>query len=189
MTIYTSAALTCQPHQGYCDQGEERTRATVARLGIQWDTLIPMRLILDEMGISDCVFSFCKVKKGCEGEAHTVLCQYMQYLFQGAMQEADIDVELFTAEVKAIRKRCEGYNRPHLLKTAHAAMAYLKNSEPDVGKRHALEALKCLSSDRPDELAATHAGIAMMELGRVRGVDIEGQLRRKLEELMPREDT
>ncbi len=188
MTIYTSAALTCQPHDGYCEQGEPRIKAVLAKHGLQWDSLVTMRFILDELGISDCVFSFCKVKPSCEKEAKETLAKYMVYLYTVALGYADLDPtdKLLRDDLKAIRKRCEGHHRPRPVAIAHAVVTATKREQGDPVRRYGLEALVCLSAPKADELAATHAGIALMEAGRRNGDGdlVQNQLRTKLEELL-----
>lgn len=189
MTIYTSPSLTIQPHNGYCEGGAERVKAALAKHGLSMESIVPMRMILDELGVSDTVFSFCKVCKGSEKEAEQVLHTYMLFLYEGAVHQlAGVDLEPYG--LKAIRKRCEGHNRPHLLVGANKAMAYLRNSNPNPTERYALKALEALSMPVPDEIAAVHAGQALMQMGEAAGDPhrIQDMLRRKLEELMPRED-
>lgn len=78
MTIFTSMELTHQ-HET-CADGTERTEAALRRLGLTRHSIVPMRVVLDEMGLLDCLFSFCGVTKASRREADLVLSEYTLYL-------------------------------------------------------------------------------------------------------------
>lgn len=171
MPIKTRASLTAK--HNICEGGTERTKLTLERLGLQFDSIVTMGLILREMGLSDCVFSFCATEKEDRKEADRVLRAYMLYVTGLAQRfiiltHSQYDAMLAEAN-KAINKRCEGHRRPAQLARLYAKVndAYRTESEPRV--KHWLDVYRCMLSDKPDHLAATHGGIALMD-----GADIVG---------------
>lgn len=78
MTIYTSMHLTHQ-HEA-CPDGTARTLATLQRLGLDASSVVPMRTVLEEMGVVDTVFSLGGVTPGSRREADAVMLEYGLYL-------------------------------------------------------------------------------------------------------------
>ena len=68
--IYTKARLTAE--YNICEGGTERTEKALERLGLTMDSRVSMQLIMRELGLSDTLFSFCAVCKGCEDEANKI---------------------------------------------------------------------------------------------------------------------
>lgn len=69
-----------------CEDGTGRTEDALRRLGLTRNSIVPMRLVLDEMGLLDCLFSFCGVTKGSRKEADLVLSEYTLYLMNVSAQ-------------------------------------------------------------------------------------------------------
>lgn len=184
MAIYTSFALAST--HTLCKGGTERAKDFMDTFGFKPDDHIPMRLLLDHMSISDCMFTFVKVTKQSEAEARYVLTEYMQYLYTKAVPLSGIDSDSFTIALKAIRKRCEGHNRPVPLAHARSIMASLRRAEADPVRIYALDALRFLATPWHDALSACHAGLSLMDAGRYGeiGSDIRIALTTKLQELI-----
>lgn len=78
MTIYTSMHLTHANEA--CPDGTARTLATLQRLGLDASSIVPMRTVLEEMGVVDTVFSLGGVTPGSRKEADAVMIEYGLYL-------------------------------------------------------------------------------------------------------------
>lgn len=171
MTIRTKAAWTLP--EGVCDRGRERTAEALARLGLTEDSMVTMQQILQELGLSDTLYSFCRVKKGDEAEASTVLRRYMNAVANATYRYiivADPNyAELLKPPMLAIDKRVRGIRRPELWNKRHAAVKALHDAEQRAHIKHWLNALLCLLSSHKDHLCATHASISLMD-----GADIVG---------------
>jgi hypothetical protein len=172
VTIYTCAAYTTA--HDICEGGKERTQALLDKLGLGLNDWGSMQLIMRNLGLSDTLFSFCKVKKGCEQEAQQVLGQYMLQVTGDALNlialtRPDIVSELVRAN-KAINKRCINIRRPELLAQEYNHINRLHANEAEVNIRHWLDVYRCMLSDKPDHLAATHASIALMDGAGIIGI-------------------
>lgn len=172
MTIYTCAAYTTA--HDICEGGKERTQALLDKLGLGFNEWGSMQLIMRELGLSDTLFSFCKVKKGCEAEAQEVLGKYMLQVTGDALNlihltRPDISSQLTRAN-KAINKRCLNIRRPELLAQEYAHVNRMHGNEAEVNIRHWLDVYRCMLSDKPDHLAATHASIALMDGASIIGI-------------------
>lgn len=181
MTIYTSASRTHKPKYDICADGRIRTANLLDKHGLHMDSLVTMRFILEEMGISDCVFSFCEVRKGDEQEAAQVLQAYMAFLL-------DLVSEYFHIYLpsKALTKRLQGHIRPEALLKEYKGVKLLRETESDNAQRKALEVYLCLLSDRPEYQAVTHAGIALMDAAELIGkrTEVNNRMLTKLRELL-----
>lgn len=78
MTIYTSMRLTHANEA--CLEGTARTLATLERLGLDRSSIVPMRTVLEEMGVADTVFSLGGVTPASRKEADAVMLEYGLYL-------------------------------------------------------------------------------------------------------------
>lgn len=174
-------ALVKQNSIGYCSSGMERLEALMAEIGATDRTPIPMRLILDRLGVSDCTFGFCGIKSSLT-ERDKKLSTYMQYLFQELCSFVPDLMLQYPAEFKAIRKRCEGHNRPHLIEGAYKKLRECRRYIVGRNERHALFGLMLLAAPHPDYLCAVHAGICLMDAGG--HAHYETMMRAKLEELV-----
>lgn len=175
MPIHTRASLTAKFN--VCEGGTQRTKETLERLGLSFDSKVTMGLILREMGLSDCVFSFCAVEKQDRGEADRVLWAYMLYV-TGLAQRFIILThptydDMMAEANKAINKRCEGHKRPAQLARIYARVNDAYRAEPDAKIRYWLDVYRCMLSDKPDHLAATHGGIALMDGAQIAGIRAE----------------
>ena len=163
--------------------------AALKRLGLTMNSVVSMRTILDQLGVSDTVYSFCKVKPESQKEADHVLHTYMEYLYDIALNRfGAFDPAEYPMHAKAIRKRCQGIYRPKLLAEASIALTKMKAGVESPERLKALDAMLCLSStNHADAIAATHAGVALMDACRASGAGeaLAEELRAKLEELMP----
>lgn len=172
MTIYTQAALTAKFN--VCEGGTARTAAALSRLGLTMESPVTMQLILRELGLSDTVFSFCAVQKGCEEEARRVLWGYMLCLTGLACRFITLThpeyIELIANANHVINKRCSGVNRKELMQQNYERVSAAHASEEAPNIRYFLDTYKHMLSTSPDYLAATHAGIALLEGCKVVGV-------------------
>lgn len=164
--IYTKARLTAE--YNICEGGTERTEKALERLGLTMDSRVSMQLIMRELGLSDTLFSFCAVCKGCEDEANKVLWTYMMEVVGRAGRWLTMvgtpDIVKFVAEANgAINKRCSGRPRPALQKKLHDDAKALHDLCPFPQDKFWLFCYMCMLSDRPDHLAATHATIALLD--------------------------
>lgn len=165
MTIYTCAAYTTA--HDICDGGKERTQALLQRLGMGLNDWGSMQMIMRNLGLSDTLFSFCKVKKGCEQEALKVIRAFITQAVGDAFQligltRVDLATELVKAN-KAINKRMQGIERPALLLQEYNAVSRLHVNEPEPHVKFWLDVYRCALSDKPLHLIATHASIALMD--------------------------
>lgn len=165
MTVYTCAAYTTAAD--ICDGGKERTEALLQRLGLGLNDWASMQLIMRELGLSDTLFSFCKVKKGCEKEAQKVLRAFITHCVGRAssfigLTRMDLASQLVNAN-KAINKRMAGIHRPAYLLQEYKAVSRLHVNEFEPHVKFWLDVYRCALSDKPEHLIATHAGIAMMD--------------------------
>lgn len=164
--IYTKARLTAEFN--ICEGGTERTAATLERLGLTFDSRVSMQLIMREMGLSDTLFSFCAVCKGCEEEAQQTLWKFMLEVTGRAgqwltlMAPAEL-VKTITEANKVINKRCSGRPRPALMKKLHDDVKALHDICPHEQEKFWLYVYMCMLSDKPDYLAATHGTIALLD--------------------------
>lgn len=169
--IRTKAAYTTKA--GICEGGLERTNAVLERLGLTYDSWVSMQLIMRELGLSDTLFSFCKVKKGDEAEAHRVLTTYTEYVASILYKYIWIADPTYTPKLSramaAIDKRLKGHDRKALLQAQYQTVRKLHEEELRPQIKHWLNGLLCLLSDNPLHLASTHASIALMD-----GADIVG---------------
>lgn len=184
MTIYTSASRTHKPKYDICENGIVRTKALLDRLGLEMDSLVPMGLILDELGLSDCLFSFCEVAAGGEREARAVLLTYMQVLL-------DTNSEyLYRTDderiIKPIQKRILGLERAAAKQQATTLLSAAYNLEPNMAKRKGIDVLRCLTSDHPDYLAVLHGGVHLMDGAAILGKrdEVHGTLSGALKSLL-----
>lgn len=165
MTIYTKAALTTV--EGICDGGIERTKATLAKLGLTMDSRVSMQLILRELGLSDTLFSFCSVCKGCEEEAAQVLGKYMAVVTGLAcrflqLTNAEYAEDLLAAN-DTLNKRFAGMDRKMLL-AEHYKKFKIHHATDDMPQnKHFLNVYLIMLSSQPNHLCATHASIALMD--------------------------
>lgn len=181
MTIWTSASRTHKEKHGICVDGIRRTQQVLAKLGLGMESLVTMRTILEELGVSDCVYSFCEVRKGCEDEADRVLRQYMSYILD--LTEEYLGVRLYT---NGLNKRLAGVSRPALLLEEYNIVNNDYHNEPEPVKRYGYNVYRCMLSPKTDSQAATHAGISLMDGAEVLGKreEVHGKLFAKLQELL-----
>lgn len=169
--IRTKAAYTTK--EGICEGGMERAIATLERLGLTMDSWVTMQLIMRELGLSDTLFSFCRVKKGDEAEASRVLRTYMEYVATVAYKfiwAADPDyAPKLHKPMLAIDKRVKGHDRRPLFAAQYREVKKLWEIETRPHVKHWLNALLCLLCEYGNHLCATHASIALMD-----GADIVG---------------
>lgn len=172
----------------------ERTLAALERLGLTMDSWVSMQLIMRELGLSDTLFSFCKVKKGDEKEAKKVLREYMEYVAVTAFKflcvaDPSLAVPL-TGPMKAIDKRIKGYDRRPMLAAEYKNVKNIYNEELRPHLKHWLNALLCLLSEYGDHLCATHASIALMDGADIVGIrkEVHTNLCHQLNELLGPED-
>lgn len=179
MTIYTSASRTHKHNP--CVDGSARTKEALARLGLNMNSLVPMSVVLEQLGVSDTVFSFCEVRKGCEAEADRVLREYMKHILVLTKEYLGFD-----AWSKGILKRLEGHIRPRILADELTVFMYGISTEPDPVARKALEVYRCMLSEQPNYLCALHAGIALMDGASFLGkhAEVRQALYDKLKELL-----
>lgn len=163
--IYTTVSLVKQNSIGYCGPGMERGIALMKELGAGPATPIQMLTILDRLGVSDMVFCMCAMRGNGHAQRAKIMAAYMCHLFDALCSYLVDEQAQYAVEFKAVRKRCEGHNRPALLHKAVKVIKQIRDTEPDRSKRHALFGLMCLASPYPDYLAATHAGIPLMDAG------------------------
>lgn len=173
MPIHTRASLTAKFN--ICEGGTARTAQTLDRLGLTMDSPVTMGLILREMGLSDCVFSFCAVEKKDRAAADKALRSYMLHITGLALRFIVVTHNAEYGEVlleanKVINKRCEGHSRPAQLARAYAKINDLYRAEADPKIKYWLDVYRCMLSDKPDYLAATHGGIALMDGANVAGI-------------------
>jgi hypothetical protein len=182
MTIYTSASRTHKHNP--CPEGAKRTQEALAKLGLNMQSLVPMRVVLEELGISDTVFSFCEVRKGCESEADKVLRAYMSFLIH--LTQGYLGVY---HECRSLNKRLAGHMRPATLATEYALIDHVRAHETDPVRMKGLEVYKWLLSDNPNHLCALHAGIALMDGAELIGKreEVQQALLGKLRELLPQD--
>lgn len=151
----------------------ERTMTALEKYGYNLHTWVTMQLILRELGLSDTLFSFCKVKKGDEKEASRVLRTYMEHVAATTYKfiwVADPDYAAKLARpMHAIDKRVKGHDRRPLFAAQYQEVKKLYNAENRPQVRHWLNALMSLLSEYGDHLCATHASIMLMD-----GADIVG---------------
>lgn len=163
--ILTCAAYTTK--EGICDGGIDRTQALLDELGITADTWVSLQLIMRHLGLSDTLFSFCRVKKGCEEEARTVLWAFMLevtgYANRFIMLTRPEFATMLIRANKAINKRCTGIERKMLLRDCHREFQNKHRVEADPAIKHWLNVYMCMLSDKPDHLCATHGSIALMD--------------------------
>jgi hypothetical protein len=180
MTIYTSASRTHKHNP--CPEGAKRTQEALAKLGLNMQSLVPMRVVLEELGISDTVFSFCEVRKGCEAEADQVLRRYMSFLVH--LTQGYLGVY---HDSTALNKRLAGHMRAVPLAKEYALVDHRHSHEASPASRKGLEVYKWLLSDNPNYLCALHAGIALMDGAELIGKrqEVHDKLLGKLRELMP----
>lgn len=175
------------PRTAYCIDGYHRGQNKAKELGIQWDKPMPLDTALEHMGVSDCMFSLGGVTNKHRSEAAYVVVRYMKFLFTLAVPYSSMDTALYELELKAIRKRCEGHNRPEPLRHAHAITTALRRSEADPVAIFGLRSLSMLASAWPDHLAACHAGIELMNASTYNDNDADHMsqlLNNKLRELI-----
>lgn len=174
MTIYTQAALTAKFN--VCEGGTARTAEALSRLGLTMESPVTMQLILRELGLSDTVFSFCAVQKGCENEAREVLHQYMLFVTGLACRFIMLTpsqpeyAELLANANHVINKRCAGIDRKALMQASYERVSAAHSAESIPYMRYLLETYRHMLSTNPDYLAATHAGIALLECAKLVGV-------------------
>lgn len=165
MTIYTKARLTAQ--HNICEGGTERTAAALERLGLTMDSKVTMQLILRELGLSDTLFSFCAVCKGCEIEADKVLHAFMLEVTGLACRWLLLMNPTYVSALEranaAINKRCRGLKRPELNSQIHKEIKALQDEQTNPQDRYWLSTYLCMLSHHPDYLAATHGAIALMD--------------------------
>lgn len=190
--IRTKAAYTTQA--GICEGGMERTIATLERLGLTMDSWVTMQLILRELGLSDTLFSFCKVKKSDEAEAKRVLRTYMEHVATTAYKFIYISDPPYFGKLRepmlAIDKRVRGLDRRPLFAAQYKVVKALHSAENRPHIKHWLNALLCLLSEYADHLCATHASIALMDGADVVGVrsDVHENLMYQLSQLLGPDD-
>lgn len=175
------------PNTAYCIAGYHRGLAYVDKQQRKWDKPLPLLGILEHMGVSDCMFSLGGVTYKHRSEAAYVVVQYMKFLFTLAVPYSSMDTALYELELKAIRKRCEGHNRPEPLRHARAITTALRRSEADPVAIFGLRSLTMLASVWPDHLAACHAGIELMNASTYNDNDADHMsqlLNNKLRELI-----
>ena len=165
MTIITKAAWTAK--YNVCEGGTARTAAALEANGLTMDDEVSMQDIMRTLGLSDTLFSFCKVKRGCEPEAQRVLGEFMRAVVGYALRwitftRSDLSEALVQAN-KAINKRCDGISRPALLAQEYAKINDLYRVEHEPKIKYWLDVYRCVLSNKPDHLAATHAAIALMD--------------------------
>lgn len=190
--IRTKAAYTT--NAGICEGGMERTMAALEKHGLGLHSWVTMQLILRELGLSDTLFSFCKVKKGDEPEARRVLRHYMGHVAATAYRfiwVADPSyVDKLNRPIHAIDKRVRGHDRRALFAAQYKDVAKLHKEETRPQIKHWLHALMCLLSEYGDHLCATHASIALMDGADIVGIrkEVHGNLVHMLSELLGPED-
>lgn len=191
MTIYTKAAYTTK--EGICEGGLERTIQTLDRLGLTMDSRVSMQLILRELGLSDTLFSFCRVCKGCEAEAQQVLHKYMLAVTGLALRFLTLTrpelAEPLVEANKVINKRCAGLDRKALLAQVYKKIKVLHENETAPQDKHWLNVYLCMLSEHPDHLCATHASISLMDGADVVGIraEIHARLVQELTDLLGEE--
>lgn len=181
MTIYTSASRTHKPEHGICERGIENTQRVLAKLGLTMESLVTMELILDELGLCDCLYSFCEVRKGCEEEASFVLRNYMAYVRELTQEYLGVYVV-----VESVNKRLAGVMRPALLMRDHAAICDARAVLSDPIKMYGMDVYKCLASSFTDSQAANHASIALMDGAELLGkrAEVHDKLTQRLRSLL-----
>lgn len=188
MTIYTRAAWTTT--SGICEGGLVRTMEALEKYGLTLDSDVSLQTILKELGLSDTLFSFCKVTKSSQKEAIRVLRQYMLEVTGLAgrfllLLHPEYAEPLADAN-KVINKRCRGIKRPELMAATYAKIKALWKAETSPQDRHWLNVYLCMLSKQPDHLVATHASIALMDGAEVVGTrkEIHDRLYKTLEDLL-----
>lgn len=178
MTIYTSAALT-EP-LNVCDQGKERTRAALARLGLEWHSRVTIDLILDTMGLSDAVFSCGAVEPRSRAEADDVLVAYAatlpamcDSLWRPAMLPRPAAVE----EARHLfGKRLMGKPREAQARALLPALLEASKESPNPVERMAMEFwVAMINPDKPMYLVATHGGMWLIDMAVAEGGVAVGQ--------------
>lgn len=164
--IYTKAAWTTT--SGICDGGYKRTVDALAKHGLTMDSDVSMQTILAELGLSDTLFSFCKVKKGGEVEAAHVLGKYMQhvagYAFKFLSYTTPIEeMAVLAKSNKPINKRADGIKQTATMAHCYKLVNKLYQKETHASSRFLLDVYRIILSDKPEHLKATHASIALMD--------------------------
>lgn len=190
--IRTKAAYTTK--EGACEGGLERTIAALDRLGLTMDSWVSMQLILRELGLTDTLFSFCKVKKGDEAEAIKVVREYSSYVAALASRFIWVAEPTYAATLdrplQAIKKRMQGVDRRPLYNAQYEVLKRAHGEETRPHIKHWLNALMCLLSTYGEHLCATHASISLMDGADIVGIrrEVHEELLKKLHELLGPED-
>lgn len=145
-------------------------------------TPVAMKLILEKLGVSDTAFCMCAMRGAKQSELDKIQHGYMLYVFEGLSSFLPDQLVQYSYEFKAVRKRCQGINRPHLVEKAYKVLKDMRHHTVDRQERHALMGMMMLASPHPDYLATTHAAICLMDAGG--HSEVEPMLRKKLEELL-----
>lgn len=176
---------------GICEGGLERTNETLARLGLNMDSLVSMQTIMRELGLTDTLYSFCKVTLESRAEAQKVLGEFIKYETELAywlinFTRSDLSTAIKQA-ARPIKKRAEGTPREALQQQEYESLSRLYYNEPEAHIKHWINAFRCLlSNEKSDSLAATHAAMALMDGADIIGIreEIHKRLCDKLNELL-----
>lgn len=174
MTIYTTAAKVAK--HDVCDGGTERTAAALAKRGLTMNDVVPMQLILEDLGLCDALFSFCEVEKKSRKEADLVIREYMRnvagYITRFLSLTHGYGEELRQGN-HVLNKRFDGIDRPSLLRKSFVTFRKLHEAEVDPAGKHWLNAYSILLSPKPDHICAVHSTVALLEGAAVTGFDKE----------------
>lgn len=186
MTIYTKAEWTLA--EGPCEGGVERTDEALARLGLDRSSMVSMQLILRELGLTDTLYSFVRVRGDCKKEAQEKLAKYAMEV---AALAHGVLVLVYGEKLmrinRAINRRYvggRGFN-PECLQ-AQREVLELKREETNISMQHLLEAYSCLLSNKSDAISVTQATVAALDGASVANAraEVHGHLTRKLAEIL-----
>jgi hypothetical protein len=188
MALFIIAGAPLKDPENLCDRAQERHEYTMAQLGTKDGDVITMRDLLEVLGVSDSVICLPYVTKLSQPEAHKVLLSYMAYMVDIAISIVPlVDTPSFAKYLNPIKKRTQGHTREGPLAESNKFYTeqYADAFEPKT--KFVWAALAALSSTKPDNIIAVHAGIALMDAGRAdgRGEQVADMLKGKLRELIP----
>lgn len=187
MFIVAGAPLQGGPAT-HCEGGEQRTIEGLARYGLKLGDTVTMRDCLEVLGVSDTVFSLPYVVKQYAGEAKQVMLQYMAFEIDVAIGLMPLlEISSYAKYLNAVKKRAQGHSRPGPLAEAHEFYNRLHKEAIHPVHKYTTAAMVALSCDKPDNIAACHAGIALMDAGRADGrrEQVAETLINKMRELIP----
>lgn len=163
--IYTKAAWTIPA--GACDGGTERTAVALDKAGLTMDSLVTMQLILEHLGLTDTLYSFCVVKPSSKAEADKVINAYCKAVVGYAHQFLGLTyphvAQALVETHQALNKRFEGHNRPGQVARAYAVANDIYKEQTDPTIRFFVDVYRIALSSHPHHLIAVHTSIALMD--------------------------